>query len=288
MKKMIPNAFCVRIRNPFLTNFEHKMTYSIHDFTQLIAQLRDPEHGCPWDIKQTYQSMIPCLKEEAYEIIEAIEQNNVENLKEELGDLLLQVVFLSQLAAEEKKFTFDQVVQDVAEKIVRRHPHVFGDKHVNNEQEALQNWNAMKAQEHQNQGYTSILDNIPHAFPALMRAEKLQKRCAKVGFDWKDIAPVFAKVEEELQEVKQEMERSPQDQQKIEEEMGDLLFATVNLSRHLKCQAEESLSKANQKFEQRFRRVEEKLKQQHRSLEDASLVEMDLLWDEVKQEEKHR
>ena len=251
----------------FLSIFKN-MTYSINDFLKLIAQLRDPVNGCPWDIKQNYHSIISCLKEE-------------------LGDLLLQVVFLSQLATEENKFTFDHVVQNVAEKIVRRHPHVFGDKQAKNEQEALQNWNAMKAEEHKTLGHTSILDNIPHSFPALMRAEKLQKRCSKVGFDWDNISPVFAKVEEELQEVRQELERQPQDQAKIEEEMGDLLFATVNLSRHIHCQAEESLRKANQKFEQRFRKVEEKLKQQNRRLEDASLVEMDVLWDEVKKEEKH-
>ena len=262
------------------------MTYSINDFLKLIAQLRDPINGCPWDIKQNYHSMISCLKEETYEVIEAIEKNDVENLKEELGDLLLQVVFLSQLATEENKFTFDHVVQNVAEKIVRRHPHVFGDKHAKNEQEALQNWNAMKAEERKTLGHTSILDNIPRSFPALMRAEKLQKRCSKIGFDWDNIAPVFSKVEEELQEVKQELTRQPQDQAKIEEEMGDLLFATVNLSRHLHCQAEESLRKANQKFEQRFRKVEEKLTQRTPCIEDTSLMEMDVLWDKVKKEEK--
>ncbi len=270
----------------FLSTFKN-MTYSINDFLKLIAQLRDPINGCPWDIKQNYHSMISCLKEETYEVIEAIEKNDVENLKEELGDLLLQVVFLSQLATEENKFTFDHVVQNVAEKIVRRHPHVFGDKQAKNEQEALQNWNAMKAEEHKTLGHTSILDNIPQSFPALMRAEKLQKRCSKIGFDWDNIAPVFSKVEEELQEVKQELARQPQDQVKIQEEMGDLLFATVNLSRHLHCQAEESLRKANQKFERRFRKVEEKLTQRNRRLEDASLMEMDVLWDEVKKEEKH-
>ena len=269
----------------FLSIFKN-MTYSINDFLKLIAQLRDPINGCPWDIKQNYHSMISCLKEETYEVIEAIEKNDVENLKEELGDLLLQVVFLSQLATEENKFTFDHVVQNVAEKIVRRHPHVFGDKHAKNEQEALQNWNAMKAEEHKTLGHTSILDNIPESFPALMRAEKLQKRCSKIGFDWDNIAPVFSKVEEELQEVKQELARQPQDQAKIEEEIGDLLFATVNLSRHLHCQAEESLRKANQKFEQRFRKVEEKLTQRNRRLENTSLMEMDMLWDEVKKEEK--
>ena len=271
----------------FLSIFKN-MTYSINDFLKLIAQLRDPINGCPWDIKQNYHSMISCLKEETYEVIEAIEKNDVENLKEELGDLLLQVVFLSQLATEENKFTFDHVVQNVAEKIVRRHPHVFGDKHAKNEQEALQNWNAMKAEEHKTLEHTSILDNIPQSFPALMRAEKLQKRCSKIGFDWDNIVPVFSKVEEELQEVKQELARQPQDQAKIEEEIGDLLFATVNLSRHLHCQAEESLRKANQKFEQRFRKVEEKLTQRNRRLENTSLMEMDMLWDEVKKEEKLR
>lgn len=270
----------------FLLNFSKNMTYSINDFLKLIAQLRDPVNGCPWDIKQNYHSMISCLKEETYEVIEAIEKNDVENLKEELGDLLLQVVFLSQLATEENKFTFDHVVQNVAEKIVRRHPHVFGDKHAKNEQEALQNWNAMKAEERKTLGHTSILDNIPRSFPALMRAEKLQKRCSKIGFDWDNIAPVFSKVEEELQEVKQELTRQPQDQAKIEEEMGDLLFATVNLSRHLHCQAEETLRKANQKFEQRFRKVEKKLTQRNPRIEDTSLMEMDVLWDEVKKEEK--
>ena len=271
----------------FLSIFKN-MTYSINDFLKLIAQLRDPINGCPWDIKQNYHSMISCLKEETYEVIEAIEKNDVENLKEELGDLLLQVVFLSQLATEENKFTFDHVVQNGAEKIVRRHPHVFGDKQAKNEQEALQNWNAMKAEEHKTLGHTSILDNIPQSFPALMRAEKLQKRCSKIGFDWDNIAPVFSKVEEELQEVKQELARQPQDQVKIQEEMGDLLFATVNLSRHLHCQAEESLRKANQKFERRFRKVEEKLTQRNRRIADTSLMEMDVLWDEVKKEEKLR
>ena len=171
------------------------MTHKIQDFVRLIAKLRDPNGGCPWDLKQNYRSMIPCLLEESYEVIEAIEQNNPQDLKEELGDLLLQVVFFSQLAAEEQKFTFDDVVNNVAEKIIRRHPHVFGEKSAGNEQEALQNWNAMKAEENKDKGHTSILDNIPHAFPALMRAEKLQKRCAKVGFDWQNIEPVIAKIE---------------------------------------------------------------------------------------------
>ncbi len=261
------------------------MTHKIQDFVRLIAKLRDPNGGCPWDLKQNYRSMIPCLLEESYEVIEAIEQNNPQDLKEELGDLLLQVVFFSQLAAEEQKFTFDDVVNNVAEKIIRRHPHVFGEKSAGNEQEALQNWNAMKAEENKDKGHTSILDNIPHAFPALMRAEKLQKRCAKVGFDWRNIEPVIAKIEEELSELKQEINRPHLVQAQVEEELGDLLFAVVNLSRHLKCQPEESLRKANHKFERRFRAVEMKLKQQNKTVEQSSLVEMDMLWDEVKREQ---
>ncbi len=260
------------------------MTHKIQDFVRLIAKLRDPNGGCPWDLKQNYRSMIPCLLEESYEVIEAIEQNNPQDLKEELGDLLLQVVFFSQLATEEQKFTFDDVVNNVAEKIIRRHPHVFGEKSAGNEQEALQNWNAMKAEENKDKGHTSILDNIPHAFPALMRAEKLQKRCAKVGFDWQNIEPVIAKIEEELSELKQEINRPHLVQAQVEEELGDLLFAVVNLSRHLKCQPEESLRKANHKFERRFRAVEMKLKQQNKTVEQSSLVEMDMLWDEVKKE----
>ncbi|HDR1844134.1 TPA: nucleoside triphosphate pyrophosphohydrolase [Pasteurella multocida] len=264
------------------------MAYSIDDFIHLIAQLRNPNGGCPWDLKQTYHSMIPCLTEETYEVIEAIQQQNMHDLKEELGDLLLQVIFFSQLATEDQHFTFNDVVATVAEKIIRRHPHVFGEKIANNEQEALQNWNAIKAQEHKEKGQHSILDNVPHAFPALMRAEKLQKRCAKVGFDWDDSQQVIDKIKEELTEVQQEMAKADKQQAKIEEEVGDLLFAVVNLCRHLNCQPEESLRKANHKFEQRFRAVENKLKAHHKTLEQSSLMEMDLLWDEVKREEKNK
>ncbi|HBO37810.1 MAG TPA: nucleoside triphosphate pyrophosphohydrolase [Pasteurellaceae bacterium] len=261
------------------------MAYNIQDFVHLIAKLRDPNGGCPWDLKQDYHSMIPCLLEESYEVVDAIQQQNPTNLREELGDLLLQVVFFSQLATEEQKFTFDDVVNDVTEKIIRRHPHVFGDKTATNEQEALQNWNAIKAEEHKDKAHRSVLDNIPHAFPALMRAEKLQKRCAKIGFDWNTLAPVIAKIEEELEEVKQEINRPHFKQARVEEEIGDLLFAIVNLSRHLKCQPEEALRQANHKFERRFRAIEEKLWQQNKDVHEASLVEMDLLWDEVKKEE---
>ncbi len=261
------------------------MSYHIQDFIRIIAQLRDPNNGCPWDLKQNYRSMITCLIEETYEVIEAIEQNNMSALKEELGDLLLQVVFFSQLATEDQYFTFDDVVHTVTEKILRRHPHVFGEQKANNADEALENWNKAKASEYIQKGHQSILDNIPHAFPALKRAEKLQKRCAKIGFDWNNVNPAIAKVQEELEEVKQEYQTNPVNQTKIEEEIGDLLFAVVNLSRHLKCNPEESLRKANKKFERRFRAVEQKLREAHKTFENISLTEMDIFWDEVKRDE---
>lgn len=261
------------------------MSYTVQDFIQLIAKLRNPDGGCPWDLAQNYQTMITCLTEECYEVIDAIESTNDQSLQKELGDLLLQVVFLSQLAAEDKKFTFDDVVDAVCKKIIYRHPHVFGDKAATSAEDALRNWNQMKEQEREEKGLHSVLDNIPHAFPSLIRAEKLQKRCSKVGFDWKEVEPVFAKVEEELAEVRAEVAQSSPNQQKIEEEVGDLLFAIVNLSRHLHCGAEESLRKANLKFEHRFRLVEKKLKEMGKSFSDTSLIEMDLLWDEVKKKE---
>lgn len=261
------------------------MNYSIQDFIELIAQLRDPNKGCPWDLKQTYKTMIPCLLEESYEVVEAIERKNSDNLREELGDLLLQVVFLSQLAKEENLFTFDEVVNEVAEKIYRRHPHVFGQEQATNEQEALEHWNKTKSEENQNKSYQSILDNIPHAFPALMRAEKLQKRCKKVGFDWDNVQSVIDKVQEELQEVQLELNQPVQNQEKLEEEIGDLFFSVVNLSRHLHCSPEETLRKANHKFERRFRMLEELANARGLSIQNSSLTELDLLWDEIKKQE---
>ena len=174
------------------------MRYSIQDFIQLIAQLRNPNGGCPWDLKQDYESMIPCLTEETYEVIDAIQKKDIVNLREELGDLLLQVVFFSQLASEDGYFTFDDVLNDISKKIVRRHPHVFGDATAGNEEEALARWNSIKAQEKSVQEKRSILDDIPNAFPALLRAQKMQKQCSKIGFDWDEVEHVLAKLVEVL------------------------------------------------------------------------------------------
>ncbi|KGQ66481.1 nucleoside triphosphate pyrophosphohydrolase [Gallibacterium anatis] len=262
------------------------MTTKLEKFAEIIAKLRDPNGGCPWDLEQTYQTMPPHILEEAYEVVEAINQDDRKELKEELGDLLMQVIFLSQLAQEEGAFTLDDVIDGITDKIIRRHPHVFGEIKAENSDEVLKNWENIKQQERYQKEQFSILDNVPIALPSLLRAAKLQKRCAKVGFDWSELEPTIQKVEEELQEVRDEVSKQPQNPQAIEEEIGDLLFASVNVARHLKLNPEEALRKANLKFERRFRQVEQSILASGRQLEQVSLAEMDLIWDQVKQQEK--
>lgn len=262
------------------------MTTKLEKFAEIIAKLRDPNGGCPWDLEQTYQTMPPHILEEAYEVVEAINQDDRKELKEELGDLLMQVIFLSKLAQEEGAFTLDDVIDGITDKIIRRHPHVFGEIKAENSDEVLKNWENIKQQERYQKEQFSILDNVPIALPSLLRAAKLQKRCAKVGFDWSELEPTIQKVEEELQEVRDEILKQPQNSQAIEEEIGDLLFATVNVARHLKLNPEEALRKANLKFERRFRQVEQSILASGRQLEQVSLAEMDLIWDQVKQQEK--
>ncbi|MEH8033863.1 nucleoside triphosphate pyrophosphohydrolase [Gallibacterium anatis] len=262
------------------------MTTKLEKFAEIIAKLRDPNGGCPWDLEQTYQTMPPHILEEAYEVVEAINQDDRKELKEELGDLLMQVVFLSQLAQEEGAFTIDDVIDGITDKIIRRHPHVFDEIKAENSDEVLKNWENIKQQERYQKEQFSILDNVPIALPSLLRAAKLQKRCAKVGFDWSELEPTIQKVEEELQEVRDEVSKQPQNPQAIEEEIGDLLFASVNVARHLKLNPEEALRKANLKFERRFRQVEQSILASGRQLEQVSLAEMDLIWDQVKQQEK--
>ncbi|MFU2083063.1 nucleoside triphosphate pyrophosphohydrolase [Gallibacterium anatis] len=262
------------------------MTTKLEKFAKIIAKLRDPTGGCPWDLEQTYQTMPPHILEEAYEVVEAINQDDRKELKEELGDLLMQVVFLSQLAQEEGAFTLDDVIDGITDKIIRRHPHVFGEIKAENSDEVLKNWENIKQQERYQKEQFSILDNVPIALPSLLRAAKLQKRCAKVGFDWSELEPTIQKVEEELQEVRDEVSKQPQNPQAIEEEIGDLLFASVNVARHLKLNSEEALRKANLKFERRFRQVEQSILASGRQLDQVSLAEMDLIWDQVKQQEK--
>lgn len=222
-----------------------------------MAQLRDPETGCAWDIKQTFQTIAPHTIEEAYEVADAIERNNLTDLKEELGDLLFQVIYHSQMASEQGAFVFDDVASAVAAKLVSRHPHVFGDTKAMNADEVKAIWEAQKAKERaanpQNED-ASALASITRALPALMRAEKMQSRAAQVGFDWPDVKPVWSKLDEEIAEVREAV--ANEDQSAVEDEVGDLLFTVVNLARHLKVDPEAALAKSSRKFEQRFRQVE--------------------------------
>lgn len=261
----------------------------------IMGQLRDPETGCPWDLKQTFQTVVPCTLEEAYEVADAIERHDMQDLKEELGDLLFQVVFYSQLAKEEGHFEFDAVVEAISEKLIRRHPHVFSTENFETEAEVMVNWEQEKARERSAKAckntQESVLDNIPQALPSLTRSYKLQKRCAQVGFDWDKPQEALQKVKEEVHEVQEELslyesEQSETTHQKLEEELGDLFFALVNVARKLKLDPEMTVRKANQKFERRFRGVETALFAKGASPEKSSLVEMDLLWDEIKAQEK--
>lgn len=255
---------------------------TITQFLEVVNQLRHPEHGCPWDLKQTFDSMLPHLLEETYEVAEAIHNKDRSALREELGDLLLQVAFLSQLAKEEGSFTFEDVVNDIHNKLIYRHPHVFGDVKAVNSEEALKNWETQKANDEKHQQHHSILDDLPFALPALTRANKLQKRCAKVGFDWDNPRDVLAKVEEELEEVKTEIAQYPERSTELAEELGDLLFAIVNLCRHYHTDAEENLRNANLKFERRFRKVEQTVKNEGRSVKECKLAELDAIWEKIK------
>ncbi|MFK3726003.1 nucleoside triphosphate pyrophosphohydrolase [Pseudomonas monteilii] len=272
------------------------MTYTLDDLLALMARLRHPQHGCPWDLKQDYASIVKHTLEEAYEVADTIERGDFAHLQGELGDLLFQVVYYSQLAREEGRFAFAEVVDGITRKLIRRHPHVFptGDLHAPldtprlSEDQVKARWEAIKAEERAEQGapeQLSLLDDVPAALPALSRATKLQKRAAQVGFDWPDALPVLDKVREELDEVLQAMAEGDADA--IEDELGDLLFATANLARHLKQDPENALRRANRKFERRFRFIEQALRDSARPFEDCTLDELDALWGEAKRQEKN-
>ena len=246
-----------------------------------MKQLRDKESGCPWDVEQTHASIAPYCIEEAYEVVEAINNNDTNELCAELGDLLLQVVFHSQMANEAGNFDFEKVAEQICEKMIRRHPHVFGDEDSPTLKEYQGNWEALKAQERAEKKIDSILDDVPNALPALVRAEKLQKRAARVGFDWPSTEFVYDKIAEELAEVK-----DAQSQEHQKEEIGDVLFVLANLARHHKIDPEDALRDANKKFERRFKYIENCLKAADKKLEESSLEEMDKLWNEAKAHDK--
>lgn len=264
--------------------------YSIEDLKTLMARLRDPVDGCPWDVQQNYKTIAPSTLEEAYEVVDAIESENYDHLKEELGDLMFQVIFYSQLAKEENRFEFDDIISLLVSKLIRRHPHVFPDNTLasrvgtertpEQEQQIKARWEAIKQEEREAKGQGQVLDDVPVNLPALSRAAKLQKRASNVGFDWPDTVGVIEKIEEELAEVKEALQGG--DTQAVQEELGDLLFATVNLCRHSKVDSEAALRSSNRKFEERFGYIEQTLKAQGTTPQEASLEQMDQLWDEAK------
>lgn len=280
--------------------------YSLNDLLNLMARLRDPETGCPWDLKQTRESLVPHTLEEVYEVVECIEQKNVDHLKEELGDLLLQIIFYAQLADEEKQYNFADIVDGLTNKLVTRHPHIFPEGKLygtssaaveapSSAAEVSQLWEKVKAAERESKGEPpadSLLAGVPLNLPAMTRAVKLQKRAAKVGFDWKDPLLVLDKIEEELAEIREALATGKQAE--VAEEVGDFIFATVNLARHLKVDPESAVRATNRKFERRFKVIEElclsegtplSLERQANPDQRIDLQQLDAYWEAAKYRE---
>ncbi|MFQ3276240.1 MAG: ATP diphosphatase [Colwellia sp.] len=273
---------------------------SINKLRWIMSELRDPETGCPWDIKQDFASITSHTLEEAYEVVDAIEQGDFVELEKELGDLLFQVIFYSQLGKEQQYFDFDSVIAAICEKLIRRHPHVFAQVNLQTDEQIKTNWENEKALERQKKSqkqtsssggtsdltHLSILADIPKNLPALSQAAKIQKRCSHVGFDWDNMTDVFAKIEEEMQEVKEELAADSIDKKALAEEIGDLMFAVVNLCRHAKEDPETLLRQANKKFTRRFVGVEEQVNQSGKTFTEHDLAELENYWQQVKVQEK--
>ena len=249
------------------------------ELVKIVSELRAPD-GCPWDREQTNQSLLPYFIEEAYELIESVDEKNWENVKEELGDLLLHVVFQGSIAEQDGKFQLVESLITVNEKLISRHPHVFGDAQADEAFHAKQNWEAAK---HKEKGRDSRLDGVPKNLPALVRAQRLQQKASYVGFDWDKVEQVWEKIHEEILELKEA--QLSNNKKHIEEEIGDVIFAVVNLARFLDISAENSLRKTNKKFINRFKKVEERIKEQGKEIDDATLEEMDSIWNEAKRNE---
>jgi MazG family protein len=275
----------------------HTKRHTLDDLIAVMARLRDPDSGCPWDLKQNFSTISPYTIEEAYEVADAIARDDLDALKDELGDLLLQVVYHAQVASEQSRFDFSDVADAITRKIIRRHPYVFADASLRDEFLTANLWERIKSEEKAERGESassassSHLDDVPLALPALTRAVKLQKRAAEVGFDWPSVAPVLAKAEEEIGELKEAIgaqDDAPGETRstKVREEFGDFLFVMANLARHLKVDPEAALREANAKFVRRFKSIEQALAKDGRACEDATLEEMDALWDEAKEAER--
>ena len=252
------------------------------ELVSVIATLRS-ENGCPWDREQTHETLKSTLIEETYETLEAIDTGDPSKLKEELGDLLLNIMLQAQIAAEHENFDIYAVIETLTEKLIRRHPHVFGDVDVENSEEVVKNWEAIKRQETGYSDRQSVLDGIPNAMPTLLRAQKIQSRAARVGFDWEELKDVIAKVEEELDEVKASI--NTDGSEAVAMELGDLLFAIVNLCRFMDLQAEETLRQANRKFITRFKWMEAELERRGTNFESQDLESLDAIWEKAKKAE---
>jgi MazG family protein len=255
-------------------------TTSLQRLLAIMARLRDPQRGCPWDVQQTFQTIAPYTIEEAYEVADAIERNDLDDLRAELGDLLFQVVFHAQMAQERGAFDFDDVAHAISEKMEQRHPHVFGTATIADAAAQTIAWEEQKRREREQRG-AGVLDDVPRGLPALTRANKLGKRAAQVGFEWPDVNGALDKIEEELAELRAEIHEGA-DRDAIAAEIGDLLFSLVNVCRYLKIDPEHSLRRTNGKFEQRFRYIEQRLQERGRSPLESTLEEMDALWNEAK------
>lgn len=252
------------------------------ELVEVIAKLRS-EDGCPWDRQQTHKTLKPQLIEEAYEVVDAIDEGKDEKLEEELGDLLMQVLLNAQVAEDDGKFNICGVIQKISDKLKRRHPHVFGHVQVNGADEVMENWEAIKSQEHANRDRESLMDGVPLHLPELMKARKIQSKAARVGFDWEKTEDVLGKVEEEVEELKVSISASEPDG--IEEEIGDILFSIVNLSRFLSVEPEEALRRTNAKFIRRFKQMEAEIAAQGKSITDYDLSALDELWEAAKKTE---
>ena len=257
---------------------------SITTLLETMRMLRDKDNGCPWDIEQTLESLSPCVIEEAYEVADAIAKKDYDNLKEELGDVMLQVIFQAEIANELKLFNFDEIVDTLNKKLIRRHPHVFEDAPKPlSAQEQTQAWDAIKAQEKNPEDARNTFDDIPTSLPPILKAKKIQKKASKKGFDWKDSIGVIEKVDEELEELKLEIQQN--NNENIKDELGDLLFSIINLSRHLEIDASEAINQANHKFVKRFRLMEEEISQGNQKIDNLTSEELEEFWVKIKSHE---
>lgn len=267
------------------------MSQAIDHLLEVMRRLRDPERGCPWDVKQDHKTLARYLLEESYEVIETIENSDMNHLSEELGDVLLQIVFHAQIASENGDFDFEKVAQGSADKMIERHPHVFGDRNVNDAADVLKNWETDKAKKRAEKADLgnlphSLMDDVNTALPAVSRALKLQQRAARVGFEWKEPADIIAKIREETDELEVEIQKGEMAADAMEDELGDVFFVLINLARQLHIDPERALRRTNRKFETRFRGIETALLAQNRKITDACLKELESLWCEMKAKEK--